>query len=95
MVDRGLLVVSSLVVNDTKVNMSKELSCNICHFLMSRVVINRIAIELMFLFSQLHVVDTDAVVGEGLSVNVADGLAHLQELLVRLDSHLVLSEVVI
>ena len=47
------------------------------------------------LLSHLHVVHTDAVVSEGLSVHITDGAAHLQELFVLLHGLLVFAQVVV
>ena len=93
-VDRRLLVVTLLVINDAKVDMSEELSRNVGHLLVSRVVINCITIELRLCLAELHVIDTNAVVGKSFAVNVANGLADLQELFIRLHRHLVLAKVI-
>lgn len=94
MVDRGLLIIARLIVNDAEVNVSEELASNIGHFFVSCVVIDRISVVLRVGLAQFHVVNTDAIVGKSLTVHVTNGLANLQELLVLLDSLLVLAQVV-
>lgn len=48
MIDRRLLVVACLVVNDTQVDVGEELACYVSHFFVARVVVNSIAIVLCF-----------------------------------------------
>ena len=88
-------MITSLVVNDTQVDVGQEFTCNISNFLMSCVIVDSIMVVLWLGFAQLHVVNTNAVVRKGFSVNITNGLAHLQELLVGVDSELELSKVVV
>ena len=74
--------------------MSKELSCDISYLFVPCMIINCIAIILRLSFSEFHVVHANTVVGERFSVYVSNGFANLQELFVRLDSLLVLAEIV-
>ena len=94
-VDRRFFVVTCLVVDDTQVDVSEELSSDIGNFLMSGVVVNGVAIEGRFSFTELHIVNTDAVIGESFTVNISDGFTDLEELLVRLDGQLELSKVIV
>ena len=95
MVDRGLLMISLLVVDDSQVDMSQELACHISNFLVTCVELNGIVIELGVLLSKLHVVNSNAVVRKSLSMDIANGFANLQEPLVLVNSHLELSQVVV
>ena len=63
MINRRLLVVTSLVVNDTQVDMGEELASDVSDLLMSRVVIDGISIVCGVALAKLHVIYTDAVVG--------------------------------
>jgi len=94
-VDRRFFVVTCLVVDDTQVDVSEELSSDIGNFLMSGVVVNGVAIEGRFSFTELHIVNTDAVIGESFTVNISDSFTDLEELLVRLDGQLELSKVIV
>ena len=94
-VDRRLLMVACLVVDDAQVDVGEEFSSDICDFLMPRMVVNGVTIVLRFVLSQLHVVNSNAVVCQSLAVDIADGFAHLEELLVRLDGQLELPQVVV
>ena len=82
MIDGRLLVVACLVINDTEVDVGEELSGDISHLLMPRVIVNRVTVERWVALAQLHIVDTNAVVRKCLSMHITDGLAYLEELLV-------------
>ena len=82
MIDGRLLVVARLVINDTEVDMGEELSGDISHLLVPRVVVNGVAIERWVALTQLHVIDTNAVVRKCFSMYITDSFAHLEELLV-------------
>ena len=88
-------MITCLIVNDTQVNVSKELASNVSHLFVPRVVVNGILVVVGIGLAQLHVVNTDAVVSKGLSVHVTYRLAHLQELLVGLNSLFELAQVVV
>ena len=75
--------------------MCQEFASYICNFIMLHVVSDGVLEVDLIDLSQLHEIDSDTVVGQGLSVYITDGTADLEELLVRLDGVLVLSEVVI
>jgi len=94
MVDGGLLVVSNFVVNDTQVYMSQELSSDVSNLLVLHVILDGIAEMISIDLSQLHVVHSDAIVGQSFSMNVSDCSADLQELLVLPDSIFVFSKIV-
>ena len=95
MIDGRLLVVARLVINDTEVDMGEELSGDISHLLVPRVVVNGVAIERWVALTQLHVIDTNAVVRKCFSMHITDSLAHLKELLVRLNGELELAEIIV
>lgn len=95
MIDRGFLEVTYLVINDTEINMGQELSCNVSNFLMLHVILNGVVKVNRVNLTQLHVVYADAVVGQGLSMDVTDRPTHLQELLVESNCLLELTEVVV
>jgi len=95
MVNRRLLMVANGIENDTKVDMSEELSCNISNLLMLSMILNGVLEEFGIRFTHLHVVNTNTVVGKSLSVNITDGFADLQELLGLINSKLVLSKVIV
>ena len=95
MVDRRLLVIACLVVNDTQVDVRQELSSHVRHLFVPRVVVDSVTVEGRVSLSQLHVVYTDAVVCKGFSMHVADCFTNLQELLVGLDSLFEFTEVVV
>jgi len=75
--------------------MCQELSGNISDFLMFHMILNGI-IEINWInFSELHVVDTNTVVGKSLSMDVTDCPTYLQELLIKSNCFLEFSKVVI
>lgn len=94
MIDRGFFVVVDQVIDDTKVHVSQELSCNVCDFLVLQVVLDRVLVVSWFGFCDFLVIDSDTVVSQGFSVNVANSLANLKEPLVLLDSLLELAQVI-
>jgi hypothetical protein len=95
MVDGRLFVVTHVIVDNTEVDMSEELSSHISDLLVLHVIRNGVVHEDWVDLSQLHEVYTDAVVSKGLSMYITDCSTDLKELLVLLDGFLVLSEVVI
>ena len=95
MVDGGLLEISNRVVDDTEVDVSKELTCYVSDFLVLHVVLNCVIVVDVVQLSKLHVVNTDAIVSKGFSVHIADSAANLEELLVLSDGFLKLSKVVV
>lgn len=90
-VDRGLLKVADLVIDDTEVDVGEELACHVRDFLMFHVVLNRLLVMSWIDLSQLHVINSNAIVGQSLSVDISDSAADLQELLVLLYGLFVLS----
>ena len=84
-------MVARLIVNDTQIDVGKELSSDVGDFLVTCVIINRIAIEGGIGLTELHVIDADAIVGQGFTVDITDGFAYLKELFVRFDCNLELS----
>lgn len=88
-------MVARLIVYDTKVDVGQEFSSNVSHLFVSRVVVDRIPVELRLRLSQFHVVYSDAVVGECFTVHVADRFANLEELFVLVHCLLELAQVVI
>ena len=75
-------MVTSLVIDDTEVDVGEELTGHISDFFMTGVIVNSITVELRISLTELHIVDTDAVVSKGFSMNVTDSLANLKELLI-------------
>ena len=88
-------MVTRLVIDDTEVDVGKELTGHISNFLVASVIVDGIAVELRIGLTELHIVDTDAVVSEGLSVHVSDSLANLEELLIGVYRQSELSEIVV
>jgi hypothetical protein len=88
-------MVTNRVVNDTQVNVRQKLACNISHLLMLGVELNSIVVTGGICLAHLHVIDTNAVVSQSFSVNVANRSANLQKLLVLVHSHLVFAKVVV
>ena len=75
-------MVTSLVIDDTEVDVGEELTGHISDFLVTCVIVNSITVELRISFTKLHIVNTNAVVCKGFSVHVSDSLADLKELLI-------------
>ena len=75
-------MVASLIIDDTEVDVSEELTGHISDFLVTSVIVNSIAVELRISLTELHIVNTDAVVRKSFSVHVTDSLADLKELLI-------------
>jgi len=94
MVNARFLVIAHVVVNYTQVDVGEELASNISDFLMLSVELNGILKVTGVLLSHLHVINTNAIVCEGLSVNVTNGTTNLEELLVFSDGLLVFTEIV-
>ena len=91
MVDGRFFMVARLIVNDTQIDVGEELSGNVSDLLVTCVIIYRIAVEGRICLTELHVINTDTIVGQGFSVNITDGFAYLKELFVGLDCDLELS----
>ena len=95
MIDSGLFMISNIVEDNTQVDMSQEFTRNICNFLVLIVEFNGITIKVLAIsFTQFHVVNTDAIVGERLTMNITDGLADLKEFLVLLNGLLVFPKII-
>jgi len=94
MVNARFLMIAHVVVNYTQVDVGEELASNISDFLMLSVELNGILKVTGVLLSHLHVINTNAIVSEGLSVNVTNGTTNLEELLVFSDGLLVFTEIV-
>ena len=94
MIDGALLVVARLVVDDAQVDVGEELACHVGHLFVPRVVVNGVSVVVRLRLAQLHVVHADAVVCKRLTMHVANRLAHLEELLVGLDSLFEFAQVV-
>ena len=95
MVDTRLFVVSHRVIYYAEVDMSKELSRNVCYFLVFLVVFNRLVEVFRILLAHFHEVYADAVVCKGLAVDIANGSTNLKELFVLINCRLVLAEIVV
>jgi hypothetical protein len=87
-------MVSYVIVNYSQVNMREELSSNVCDFLVLRVIFNGIFVAVRFTLAKLHVVNSDAIIGQGFSMNISDSLANLEESLILIDSRLILSKII-
>lgn len=94
MVYTGLLEVADVVANDTQVHVSEEFTGDVGNFFVLDVVLHSIVIVSRIDLTQLHVVDTDAVVSKCLTVHIANGPADLQELLILGNGLFELSKVV-
>lgn len=95
MVDRGLFEVTLSIINDAQVNVCEELASNISDLLVLCVELNSVFIIAGVRLTHFHVVHSDAVVGKRLTVDVTDGLAHLQELFILVHSLAVLAQVIV
>ena len=74
--------------------MSEELAGHIGDLLVLHVELDGVVVVDGVDLAELHVVDTDAVVGEGLTMHIADRSAHLQELLILGNSLLEFTKIV-
>jgi hypothetical protein len=96
MIDGGLLVITNVVIDNTEVDVGEELAGHISDLLVLVVELDSLLIEIGLVgLSQLHIVDTDAIVRQGLSMHIPDRLTYLEELLILIDGLLVLSKVVV
>jgi len=75
--------------------MGQEFSSNVSDFLMLHVVLNGIVVVDTIQLTQFHEVYTDAIVSEGLPMDIADSPAHLQKLLVLRDGFFEFTKVVV
>ena len=87
-------MISNVIVNYSQVNVREELSCNVCNFLMLRVILYGIFVSISVTLTKLHVVNSDAIVGQGFSMNIANSLANLEESLILIDSRLILAQII-
>jgi len=87
-------MVISVVVDNTEIDMCQEFTRNVSDFFVLCVEFDSIIVILGIVLPKFHVVDTDAIVGEGLSVHITDRFANLKEFFVLIYSELVLAEVV-
>ena len=88
-------MVTGGVIDDTEVDVGKELASNVSDLLMLGVEVNSIFVVLWLGFSDFHIIDTDAVVGESFTMNITDGLANLEELLVLINRKFELSKIIV
>ena len=96
MINGRLLMITNVVIDDTEVDVCEELSGHIGDLLVLVVELDSFLIEIGLVgLSQLHIVDSDAVVGKSLSMHITDSFTYLEELLILIDGLLVLSKVVI
>ena len=96
MIYSGLLVITNVIVDNTEVDMSQEFTGNISDFLMLVMELDSLLVEIWLIsLSKFHIINTDAVIGKSLTMNITDCFTHLEELFILLNSLLVLSEVVI
>lgn len=93
--ENTIFTVTDPVMAEAQVNRGQEFAIHISKLLMECMVLDCFLDQRgVFLGHQL-VIDSDAVVSQGLSMAVIDALAHLQELLVVLDCLLILLDIVI
>lgn len=96
MIDGRLLMVTNVVIDDTEVDVREELAGHISDLLVLVVELDSFLIEIgLVSLSQLHIVDSDAIVGKGLSMHITYSFTYLQELLILIDCLLVLSKVIV
>jgi len=62
MIDWSFFVVTDVIVDDTKINMSQELASNIGYFFVLSVILNGIFVVLRLRLPNLHVVNPDTIV---------------------------------
>ena len=87
-------MVARLVINYTQVDVGEEFARDISHFLVPRVVVNGVPVVVGVSLTQLHVVHSDAIVGQCLTVHITDSLADLKEFFVGLHGLFEFAEVV-
>jgi hypothetical protein len=96
MINGSLLMIANVVIDDTEVDVREELAGHISDLLVLVVELDSFLIEIWLVgLSQLHIVNSDAIVGKGLSMHITDRLTYLEELLILIDGLLVLSKVVV
>ena len=96
MINGRLLMITNVVIDDTEVDVCEELSGHIGDLLVLVVELDSFLIEIGLVgLSQLHIVDSDAVVGKSLSMHITDSFTYLEELLILIDGLLVLSKVIV
>jgi hypothetical protein len=96
MINGRLLVIANVIIDDTEVDVCEELAGHISDLLVLVVELDSFLIEIgLVSLSQLHIVDSDAIVGKGLTMHITNSLTHLEELLILIDGLLVLSKVIV
>lgn len=75
--------------------MCKEFSCDIGDVFVLCVILYSLVKETLVGFCKFHVINTNAVVGKGFSMNISDCSANLKELFILFHGFLVLSKVVV
>lgn len=88
-------MVSCCIVDDTHIDVGQELASYISNLLVLSVEMDCFLIVLALCFSKLHVVNSNTVVGQCLSVDIADGLAHLKELFILVYCELIFAKVIV
>ena len=91
MVDARLFVVPHRIIYYAQVDVGKEFSGNVCHLFVFLVVFYCLVEVLWILFTHFHEVYTDTVVRKGFAMDVANRPTNLKELLILLNSLLVLA----
>ena len=87
-------MVAYVVVDQTEIDVREELSSNISDLLVLAVILDSIFEVLRFTLTELHVVNSNAIVGQCFSMDIPNSLAHLEEPLVLLYGSFVLAKVV-
>lgn len=94
MINGGFFEVSYLIIYDTKVDVCEELAGYVRNFFMLHMILDGIVHVNWVNVAQLHIVDTNAVVGQGFSVHVTDSTAYLEKLLILRYGFLELAEII-
>jgi hypothetical protein len=84
-------MVTNVIVNYSQVNVREELSSNVCDFLVLGVIFDGIFVTVSITLTELHIVNSDAIISQGFSVNISNSLANLEESLILIDSCLILA----
>ena len=94
MIDGGFFEVSYLIIYDTKVDVCEELAGNIRNFFVFHVILNGIVHVNWVNVTQFHIVNTNTIVCQSLSVHVTNRATNLQKLLILRNGFLELAEII-
>jgi len=82
MIDAGLFVLTDHVIDDSQVDMSKELTGNISDLFMFHMVLNCVIKIAWVAFSELHIVNSHTIICQSFSMHITNSSTDLQELLI-------------